>query len=238
METKLILFDIDGTLIRHVTSIFTSGWPRFIYAAKKAYGVDIIFDPKANYNGAVDRQILFNMVSGLGVTKEEFNAKFPLAAQALHEHATSQSADGTKYYQAIPEAVELAQKLSKIPDYHLGILTGNVKLMAKWKLAHTQINPDIFKILLTGDEFEDRLLLARSVFDEADAVFKYKFKPNEVVIIGDAIGDIKCAREIGASVIITMTGGHSTRQELMAEKPDLLVDNLADPRVYDFFKIK
>lgn len=235
---KLILFDIDGTLIRHAIkhTAQIGGWPRFIYAAKKVYGVQV--NPNTtNYNGWVDREILLNLVSEQGISKPEFTRKFPFAIDALHEYALKQDKQSFKLYEKIPEAEKLVQLVSLSPNYQIGILTGNVRKITLWKLVHSQIDLKYFKLFLTGDEVDDRISLAKTVFSKALEVFGENFLPQELVIIGDAIGDVRCAKAIGASVVIVLTGGHN-KSELEKEKPDLLVDSLIDPQVLKFLDLK
>lgn len=235
---KLILFDIDGTLIRHVKSHTVGGWPRFIYAAKKAYGVDIEINTTKNYNGWVDREILFNLVSPHGVTKAEFDYHFPQAITAMHEHALKQDKEVGKLYEQIPEAVELVKLVNQEPNFKVGVMTGNVHKMALWKLVHSGIDLELFKLFIDGDEIDDRISLAKTVFSKAQAVFGIDFPPRDVIVIGDAIGDIRCAKSIGARTIIVLTGQHSTRDVLARENPDLIVDSLMDPQVLKFLDLK
>lgn len=234
---KLILFDIDGTLIRHVKSHTVGGWPRFIHAAREAYGVDIEINSSKNYNGWVDREILFNLVAPHGVTKKDFDLKFPLAIKAMHEHALKQDKEVGKLYEQIPEAVELAKFLNQKPTFKVGIMTGNVHKLALWKLVHADIDLDLFKLYIDADEIDDRISLAKTVFSQAQEVFDIDFLPQDVIVIGDAIGDVRCAKAIGARTIIVRTGQHSTKAELAKENPDLLVDSLMHPQVLKFLNI-
>jgi phosphoglycolate phosphatase-like HAD superfamily hydrolase len=53
------------------------------------------------------------------------------------------------------------------------------------------------------------------------------FAPTEVVVIGDTPHDIDCARAFGALAVAVGTGQY-TREELLAEGPDALFDDLSD----------
>ncbi len=235
MNKKFVLFDIDGTLIYHIPTKEYPSFFRWIYAIKKVFGIDIKVDPAKNYNGWVDLQITADMVKEYGITRErvlEYSAQF---AVALHEAVLKQAGSSDKLYVPIPEAVTLAQRLFE-NHFFIGLLTGNVERMARWKLDHAGV-PDIFVFGLFGDDVDDRVTLAKTVFEKAKNHFGITFLPKDIVVVGDAIGDIRCAKAIGATTIIAMTGRHSTREELAVENPDLLVDTLADSAVYDFFHL-
>ena len=145
------------------------------------------------------------MVKEYGITRErvlEYSAQF---AVALHEAVLKQAGSSDKLYVPIPEAVTLAQRLFE-NHFFIGLLTGNVERMARWKLDHAGV-PDIFVFGLFGDDVDDRVTLAKTVFEKAKNHFGITFLPKDIVVVGDAIGDIRCAKAIGATTIIAMTGG-------------------------------
>lgn len=234
---KLILFDIDGTLLRHFGAEpnVNIGWNRFIYALKQVFHIDVTPDPKTNYHGSVDRAILFDIAGKYGITKKKFDEKFKEVKQEIIQYAHLR--ETKQIYEAIPDAVLLLQLLRNNPDrFILGILTGNVEKMAYWKLRHIGIDPSWFTLFVTSDEFEDRISLAKSLFSKAEKDANISVAPKDVVIIGDAIGDIECANAIDALCVVVTTGKHN-RNELRAKHPTILVDSLMDPAVRDFFGV-
>lgn len=221
---KLILFDIDGTLIRHfgLEETINIGWYRFTHALNTVFHIHVVPDPRPNYHGSVDRAILFDIAKGYGVTKEQFDEKWDEVKSAVIEYAHTK--ETKQIYEAIPEAVKLLHLVRKSPSrYQVGILTGNVQKMAEWKLVHVGIDLSWFSLFVTSDDFEDRISLAKSVFTKIE-------NETDIYIIGDAVGDIQCAHAIGATSIIATTGRHK-KDELLAEKPTLLIDSLMDERV-------
>lgn len=235
---KLILFDIDGTLLRHFgpEPKVNVGWSRFGYALKQVFGIDVVPKPVTNYHGSVDRAILFDIAAQYGITKEQFDQRFDEVKAAVIHHA--HVIELTQIYEAIPDAVTLLSALRKKPeDFLLGVLTGNVEKMAYWKLRHIGVDPAWFAVFVTSDEFEDRISLAKSTFAKVKKELGLDVSPSDTVVIGDAVGDVRCAHAIGATSVIATTGGHK-RDMLLAEKPTLLVDSLMDEQVLTLLGLK
>ncbi|MEK7577653.1 MAG: HAD family hydrolase [Patescibacteria group bacterium] len=234
---KLVLFDIDGTLIRHFgpEGSINVGWYRFTHALNTVFHLDVIPVPKLNYHGSVDRAILFDIASQYGIKKEQFDAKWEEVKSAVVEYAHTKEIK--QIYEAIPEAVSLLKRLSILPQkYFIGVLTGNVEKMAYWKLEHVGIDTKLFSLFVTSDEFEDRISLAKSTFAKLEERAGLVIEPKDTIVIGDAVGDVRCAKAIGAASIITMTGKHK-KDELEVEHPDLLVDSLMDERVLSLLEL-
>lgn len=238
MNKKLILFDIDGTLIRHFgpEEMINVGWYRFTHALKQVFNIDGIPTPENKYHGSVDRAILFDVAQKYGISKTVFDAKFNELKISMTDYA--QKHETKQIYEAIPEAVTLLHLIRNYPDkYFVGILTGNIDAMAHWKLTHVGIDPELFSLFVTSDEFEDRISLAKSVFAKVEKEAGIVVTPKDTYVIGDAVGDIRCAHAIGATSIIVTTGRHQ-KDELTVEKPTLLVDSLMDERVLNLLGLR
>ncbi len=227
---KLALFDIDGTLIRHVKTSGMSGLQRFPLSIKAVYGVDVVVDPENwTYNGMIDRGIAWDLVRKKGVSNEEFVRKLPELGKKFSEFL-DQAARTQKLYEPIAEARELVHKVMAADHVDRGVLTGNLEHGGWWKLAHTGFE-GYFEFGLFGNEAEDRISLAKMVHARAKKAFGRTYRPTDVVIIGDTVHDIRCAKAIEATVIAVTTGFDADRGKLEQEKPDLLVDSLKDERV-------
>ena len=232
LSKKLVLFDIDGTLIRHFgpQATINVGWYRFTHALKQVFNIDIIPTPENKYHGSVDRAILFDVAQKHGITKQVFDAKFNELKTSMIEY--TQKHETKQIYEAIPDAVSLLHLVRNCPDkYFVGILTGNIDALAHWKLTHVGIDPTWFSLFVTSDEFEDRISLAKSVFAKVEQEAGIVVSPQNTYVIGDAVGDIRCAHAIG-------TTGQHQKDELSKEKPTLLVDSLMDERVFTLLGLK
>ncbi len=241
---KLVLFDIDGTLVQHIGAQKSVGFIRFAHVIREIYGkeIDLALVAKQNYGGWIDRGIVRHMLKDHGVSDAEFIEKWPRISMAMKKYADTQASDGKKLYQAFPEAVELAQRLSQREDVRIGLMTGNVERMGWWKIEHAGIL-NLFSFGVFADDVDDRISLAKTVFEKAEKHFNRTFTPQEITVIGDTIHDVRCGKAIGATTIAVTTGRHTSmathsyEQDLANEKPDFLVDSLLDPAVCDFFGV-
>ena len=224
---KLILFDIDGTLTYHVGP---RRWEdQYAYGLKVAYGLDINED-FGKYNGNVEYQMAWDILRTHGVTQDEFKTHYDRYLHAMYDHLVSWSHKG-EVFQAIVDAKKLVQLLkATYPDVVRGVLTGNAKKIATWKLEHAGYN-GCFQFGMYGDDATNRIELAKRVFESTKKELSMEFAPEDIIVIGDTIHDIRCGKAIGAKTIGVTTGMHGDANVLRAENPDLVVDSLMDSSV-------
>ncbi len=228
---KLVLFDIDGTLIR--AQRMQDNLQRFPYAIKKVFGVDIgVFTmarwKSKNFNGMGDRYILWEFAKDYGITKDALLDRIGDIGNAFAEYLESIK-NGGPSYAVIPDAKTLVEKVIAAEHLSEGVLTGNLGPAASWKLRSAGL-PDI-AFGVYGHEADERNDLARLILPKAEAYFGRVFAPNDIIIIGDTVRDAECARVIGATVVIVSTGWEVTKEDFAGFPPDLHVDSLMDERV-------
>ncbi len=235
---KLVIFDIDGTLIRALRPI--DNLQRFRYSVKKIFGKDIgeITEERwkqGNYNGKGDRFILWNLIEPLGVSRDAFLDRVGEIGDACSEYL-DRIASGGDSYAVIPEAKLLVDRVIAAEHLSEGVLTGNLGQSARWKLHSTGL-PD-FAFGVYGHEADAREDLARLLLPKAKQYYGREITPDNVIIIGDTVNDILCAKAIGAMSVIVTTGWNVPIDTLHAAKPDLIVDSLMDERVFTLLGLK
>ncbi len=231
LPQRLVIFDIDGTLIR--VRRLTDNLQRFRVSLKKVFGVDIgelSRDrwQKSGYNGMGDRYILWDLVKDLGVSRDAFLDRIGEVGDAFAEYLEGIQSGGPSY-EAIPEARLLLEKVIAADHLSEGVLTGNLGASATWKLHNAGL-PD-FAFGVYGHEADARDDLARLLIRKAEIFFGRPVRAADVIIIGDTIHDVRCAKAIGAKVVIVRTGWNVPYDEIQNALPDLLVDSLMDERV-------
>jgi len=226
---KLVLFDIDGTLL-YSTSPLLRG--RFSYAMEKVYGETHPIDWES-IEGHTDTTVFLSTLTKKGFTREQIIEKLPEAFEVTFEHFSQNVTEAYKET-ILPGAKEILTFLNS--RVHLGVLTGNYEKIAWHKLELVGLR-DFFSFGLFGHEAEDRNSLAKLVLGKAKLHFHKDFLSKNIIFVGDTPKDIACAREIDAKVIAVTTGKYA-KKELEQLKPDLLVSNLQDTRLPEFILSK
>jgi phosphoglycolate phosphatase-like HAD superfamily hydrolase len=215
---KLVLFDVDGTLMQgglgHVKQLSN--------AFKKACGREINLND-FNIQGKTDRAIATEILQHLGFGKKEI-AQF---APKIIELETRFFVEDVKkeVRAALPGVKELLQQLSKA-DCRLGLVTGNPKGIAFAKLGKAGI-AGFFSVGGFGESVMQRHELIEAAVAETRQKFNERYSGRDVVVFGDTKRDVEGAKHVGAKSIAVLTGGGS-KQELAEVHPDYLFKDLTN----------
>ena len=214
---KLILFDIDGTMLR------TNGvGRRSIEKVLTEYlGRRVDTDP-VSFSGKTDPQILREIFAHNGTEIDDADLAEVLAAYTEEMH--SQLAPETvTLLDGVPDLIE---HLLPMPDVHLALLTGNLEPLAFKKLAAVGLDHH-FSYGAFGSDHADRPMLPAIAIERAHAHTGHRFDGADVIIVGDTEHDIRCGNGVGAFSVAVATG-HFTRDHLAQFEPDVLLDDLTD----------
>ena len=215
---RLILFDIDGTLLK------TDGAGRRAtrLAMEEVFGTASFLD-QHNFSGKPDWQTLYELLKDDGYTVESIGEAMPTFEQAMGKHMSAIMPEHTTT--VCTGAMETVKSLRDDARYLIGIVTGNTTASAKVKLISGGFEPDWFPIGAFGSESIDRNNLPPLALQRAINYTQYDIQPHEVIIIGDTVMDITCARALGA-IAVAVTTGYTKREDLVANNPDYLLDDL------------
>ncbi len=213
---NVILFDIDGTLIRSGGA----GRDAIDVALQTVFGK--IGSEAVEVNGRTDRGIVSQLFRHHGLDDTDDNwRRFQAAYLAALPHALA-----ARRGHILAGVAELLTALGGVEHTVLGLLTGNVRAGAQIKLAHYALE-GFFACGGFGDAHHDRDDVAREAIRSAQLHLGERGRPERVWVVGDTPLDIRCARAIGARVAAVGTGTFTTG-ELAPFGPDLLLDNLRD----------
>lgn len=224
---KLVLFDIDDTLIK---GHYPGGIGRFYYICEKYLGKKVEIDWK-KFDGATTKKIIVDTFENHGMPKEKIEEKLEEIFEDAYNYFAKNLKDDYKE-RLIKDAETLVKKLFKEKNVYLGLLTGNEENVARLKISTVGLS-DYFRFGVFGDISEDRNDLSRSVFKKAKKFLGIEFLPENIYIIGDTPNDIRCGKTIKAKTIGVATGKFTVK-ELKKAKADLAVKSLADKRVLNF----
>jgi phosphoglycolate phosphatase len=217
---KLILFDIDGTLITSRGAGRRAMWTALERVFGAAGGID-----QYDLGGRTDTRIVHDVMGALGWEPARVKDRLDDFFEAYLAGLTSEIGDG-RHVVTLPGVSLVVDRLAQSADVVLGLVTGNIEEGARIKLLPTGLWPH-FRVGAYGSDHMDRRRLPALAACRAHALVGHVFAPTEVVVIGDTPHDIDCARAFGAVAIAVSTGQY-TRGALLAERPDHLFDDLGD----------
>ena len=213
---KLVLFDIDGTLV-HTGHAGTQAFAKtFATEFMLHHGTE-----KIKFAGRTDVSLVreFFRIHDLPETAEHFELFFERYVFWL-DHILARS-----HTQICPGARELIHALRALPSPPaLGLLTGNIRLGAEIKLRHFNLW-DFFQFGGFADDHEERDQIAVAALARGRRVLGNHLQPQEIVVIGDTPFDVRCGKFIGAKTLAVATGG-ARLEELKALKPDWAATDL------------
>lgn len=215
-EKRLLLWDIDGTLI----STGAAGHRAIARATAKRFeggeldGVEIA----GRTDIGIAHQILAKYRSP--VNDENVRSILDLYVELLADELPRGKG------RVLPGVLELLEHAANSPDITLGLLTGNLERGARLKLEHYRLW-QFFPFGAFADDHHDRNQLGAFALSRALAKTGTNFPPTRVDVIGDTGHDIACGKAFGARTIAVATGSW-TAEQLAECDPDFLFADLAN----------
>ncbi len=220
MKKKLLLFDIDGTLI------LTGGVAAKLMAGSvsEAAGIPISWT-MADFVGNTDRNIVMTLLNRCGISASDISEMTNRVMEVyLKKLKIEIVKDGV--VTILPGVLQLLQALSEDDRFALGLLTGNVREGARLKLAAQHLY-DHFPVGAFGDDALNREDLPPIAIRRAEKHFGHFFERHDTWIIGDSINDIRCAHA-NRLRSLAVASGHTREQDLLKYKPGTLLPDLSD----------
>lgn len=228
---KLILFDIDGTLV------LTGG--AGIRAMNRACE-ELVGHPHALEGipvaGRTDRIILMDVVSRAGHRlddglldrlRERYIANLREEIERPGRTQTFESLGARGGVKAVmPGIRDLLDTLVRREDVFLGLLTGNFEAGARIKLEHFDLWR-YFRCGAYGDDAADRNALVPFALERARQCGLPDLAAEHILVVGDTPHDIACARAVGATPVGVATGGF-TAEQLRESGADIVFEDLAE----------
>jgi len=219
MLKKLVLFDIDGTLL----SVNSINRRILMDALREVYGTEGSAGTH-NFAGKMDSIIIYEVLQNAGLSDAVIAEKFDKVKHTyidmfrLHaKPADIMLMDGVR---------KLLDELSARSELIVGLLTGNFEGSGRHKLLLPDIN-HYFPFGAFADDGKSRNDLPQVAVEKAYQLTGTRFSEQNIIIIGDTEHDIACARVLNAKSIAVATGTYST-EELKKHNPHILYKNLCE----------
>jgi phosphoglycolate phosphatase-like HAD superfamily hydrolase len=220
---KLLLFDVDGTLI--LTG--GAGARAMTRAFEEVFHIPAAFDG-ISMPGRTDPLIVADACARLALASPD-----PLVARFRARYAerlAEEMARPLPGKRVMPGVRELLDRLAGRPGVFLALLTGNYAETARIKLEHFDLwRP--FRCGAFGEDAADRNGLVEVAISRAIAHGAPRPRPKDVLVVGDTPLDVACARAAGARAIAVATGGCDA-QTLAACGADVVFEDLRESEVF------
>lgn len=214
---KLLLFDIDGTLL------LTHGIGRRAVERSLSEVCGKTVDTSSiSFSGKTDPQIIREVLIANGLDGPLLDGLIDAGTEAYREAMVESILP--ERVEVLPGVHELIAALDARDDVQLALLTGNLEPLAFKKLAAAELD-HYFHFGAFGSDHADRYQLPPIALERAREATSYHFEGKDVVIIGDTEHDIGCGRGIGAFSVAVCTGRFD-RACLSAHGADVLFDRL------------
>ena len=207
---KLVLFDIDGTLISD------GGASRQAFAAALLEVFDYRGELRRyDFSGRTDPQIAHMVLRDAGWSEADIDAQMPrlwdkyVAGLERHERSRVRELPGVR---AVLEALRANDRVT------LALLTGNIERGARLKLSGPALN-EYFPFGAFGSDSPHREELPPIAIERAAKISGHRYRGRDVVIIGDSIYDVRCGAPHSATTI-AIASGKTPAEKLQAENPD------------------
>ena len=213
---RLVLFDIDGTLIRTGGAGMKAFAKTFETEFKVWDGFEQLHFAGRTDGGIVREFFSLHQIEPTLANFDRFFERYVFWLDQLLPQCHCSVCPG------VWDFVHGLQRLAQPPL--LGLLTGNIRLGAEIKLRHLKLW-DVFQTGAFADDHEDRNHIAAVAHRRGSRMLGTELRGEEVVVVGDTPHDIRCGRAIGAKVLAVGTGG-SELGELKAHRPDWALPDL------------
>ena len=222
-ETRVILFDIDGTLIKAVRR------PEYRGAMRQIL-VDVFGTcgriSEVDFAGKTDLAIYREALECEGIAFEKVIECLPRIEEAMVELLGRMSETG-EVYRLCPGVRELLDELSADGRFVSCLLTGNVERLAHAKLRVAGIGHYFQGRGAFGSDAEDRNHLPAIAADRICKHLGQTLSPERFIVVGDTPRDINCARHFGARVV-AVASGQFVADDLAVHSPDAVLNDLSD----------
>lgn len=219
----LVLFDIDGTILKFKHSI-----AKKIFAEELEKILNLKIPEKAlpDFHGMTDLQIIKNICLNIGYSYNELSKNLSNLWENLYNIFLSYSNNENIYL--MPGIKELIEVLNYDNDFILGLLTGNFKKNAYLKIKTVGLE-EYFQFGAFGCDTEDRDLLPPIAIERANKFINKEnlFNNSNTIIIGDTFRDIQCAKANNIACISVCTG-YQSYEELAKLNPEAIFNDLTN----------
>ena len=225
VSMKLVLFDIDGTLL------WTDG------AGRRAIHRALLDEAGTagpietyRFDGKTDPQIVGELLERAGHPRARDETTIRAVCRRYVGHLRAElerPTQATKLMAGVAPLIEQLEVRQAAGEALVGLLTGNVAPGAALKLRSAGLDPARFRVGAYGSDSPRRADLPQVAAERAAALMRRRFSGPDVIIVGDTPDDVACGRPIRARTLAVATGSYGV-EALRAAGAAYVFESLGD----------
>lgn len=194
---RLILWDIDGTLIR------SGGVGRRVIEEAAALVGALTEVPTIVMSGKTDPQILRDIFRAAELADEHIDTLLPDALVAAEKALADAEHELRAQGRVLPGVRPLLERLRDTVGVRQTLLTGNLTANAAVKVGAFGLT-ELFdaEVGAYGSDHADRLELVPIALERVARFRGETYEPDEVWVVGDTANDLACARAGGVRCLL------------------------------------
>lgn len=213
---KLIMIDVDGTLVDSVPDLSYCVDEMMKALGKKPCGEAKVREWVGN---GVPKLVERALTGELEATPsaQDYDRAYPIFLELYAENTAKRSC----LYNGVREGLDYL----KSQDYLIGCVTNKAEQFTLPLLKTLGIFDD-FSLVVSGDTLAKKKPDPLPLLHSAE---HFGIKPQECLMLGDSVSDVKASRAAGFA-IICMSYGYNHGRDIATENPDLVIDSMVELR--------
>ena len=217
-QPKLVMIDVDGTLVDSVPDLAYCVDQMMISLGRPAIGEERVRHWVGNGVPRLVERALTGELDGFP-SQQAFDKAYPIFLDLYAQNSSVRST----LYEGVIEGLDYL----KSKGYLLGCVTNKAEQFTLPLLKSLGII-DYFGIVISGDTLEKKKPDPLPLIHGANF---FNINPNECLMLGDSVSDVKAARAASFQ-IICMSYGYNHGNNIADENPDLVIDSMKQLRDY------
>jgi phosphoglycolate phosphatase len=211
-DPKLIMIDVDGTLVDSVPDLAFCVDQVMIKLGLQLCGEERVRNWVGNGIPKLIERALIDKLD-----KESISKVYEVAYPIFLKLYSDNSAIRSRLYDGVKEGLDYL----KSKGYLLGCVTNKAEQFTNPLLKKMGIYND-FRLIISGDTLDKKKPDPLPLLHGANF---FNMQPNECLMLGDSVSDVRAARAAGFD-IICMSYGYNHGNNIEDENPDLVIDSM------------
>lgn len=211
-DPKLIMIDVDGTLVDSVPDLAFCVDQMMIELGLQLCGEERVRNWVGNGIPKLIERALIDKLD-----KESNSKVYEVAYPIFLKLYSDNSAIRSRLYDGVKEGLDYL----KSKGYLLGCVTNKAEQFTNPLLKKMGIYND-FRLIISGDTLDKKKPDPLPLLHGANF---FNMQPNECLMLGDSVSDVRAARAAGFD-IICMSYGYNHGNNIEDENPDLVIDSM------------